>query len=261
MSTETDPVATARAENEALAERLGVHALSLTVQRREQLTPSCVRLRLAGDDLAAIDPVPGQDLMISLDIDGDRTRRRRYTIRHLDRTERTVDLDVALHGDGPGMRWATSAEPGVAVEALGPRGKVTLDPGAVWHLFVGDDSFAPAALNMAEGVGEDKLVLLALEIDGAGHEQDSEIRATVTGPRWVRRDGASCGDPTPLARALAGIELPPGPGHAYIGGEHAVVSALRDALIERSMPEDAINAKSYWRLGRQNAANGEPERA
>jgi NADPH-dependent ferric siderophore reductase len=107
----------------------------------------------------------------------------------------------------------------------------------------------------------DQLVLLALEIDGDGHEQDSEIAATVTGPHWVRRDGAPGGEAARLLDALAGIELPPGPGHAYIGGEHAVVSALRDVLVERSMPEDAINAKSYWRLGRQNAANGEPERA
>jgi NADPH-dependent ferric siderophore reductase len=45
-----------------------------------------------------------------------------------------------------------------------------------------------------------------------------------------------------------------------VGGEHAVVGALRDALIERGTDPETVSHKSYWRLGRQNAANGEPER-
>jgi NADPH-dependent ferric siderophore reductase len=267
MSSGADPIASprpghrGRAENEALAGRLGVLALSLEVQRCEALTASCRRLGLVGDDLAELRPLPGQDLMISLETLGDRVLRRRYTIRRFDPEERVLDLDIALHGDGPGMRWAAAAEPGHRVEALGPRGKVTLDPDAAWHLFFGDDSFAPAALNMAEAVPDDQTVLLAIEIDGPDHEQPSEIRAAVAGPRWVMRDGVPGGDPDPLLTALARTELPSGRGHAYIGGEHAVVGALRDALIERGVDPDAINAKSYWRLGRQNAANGEPERA
>ncbi len=249
-----------RAENEALAQRLGVLALSLVVERSEPLTPSCRRLRLGGQDLAELSPRPGQDLMITLDADGGHTRRRRYTIRHFDRAERAVDLDIALHGDGPGMRWATTTEPGRPVEALGPRGKITLDPDATWHLFVGDDSFAPAALGMAEAVPSHQTVLLAIEIDGADHAQPSDIGARVAGPRWVLRNGAQPGDPHPLLAALAAVELPAGRGHAYVGGEHAVVGALGDALIERGMDAESVSNKSYWRLGGQNAAHGEPER-
>jgi NADPH-dependent ferric siderophore reductase len=266
MTVSADPTASprpdhsGRAENEALAERLGVLALSLRVERCDPLTPSCRRLRLVGGDLAALDPLPGQDLMISLDTDGERTRRRRYTIRHFVPAARAVDLDIALHGDGPGMRWAATVEPGAAVEASGPRGKVTLDPAARWHLFVGDDSFAPAALNMAEAVPEDQTVVLAIGIDGPGHEQPAQIRAFVAGPRWVVLD-ARPGDPAPLLAALADTALPTGRGHAYIGGEHVVVNALRDALVERGMDAESVNAKPYWRLGRQNAANGEPDRA
>jgi NADPH-dependent ferric siderophore reductase len=256
----TNALRPGRQENEALAERLGVVALSLNVERSKALTPSCTRMQLSGDELADLDPLPGQDLMISLDDDGARVRRRRYTIRHLDRAGRTVDLDVALHGNGPGMRWAASVEPGQAVEAIGPRGKISLDPDAEWHLFIGDDSFAPAALNMAEAVPEGQTVVLALEIDGVGHEQPNEIRAPVVGPRWVVRDGAAPGSPAALGAALASIELPAGPGHAYVGGEHTLVTTLRDALIGRGMDPDAVSFKPYWRLGRQNAANGEPER-
>jgi NADPH-dependent ferric siderophore reductase len=158
------------------------------------------------------------------------------------------------------MRWAAAAEPGTGVEAIGPRGKVTVAQDAEWHLFIGDDSFAPAALNMAEAIPSEQTVVLAIEVDGPGHEQPSNVRATVLGPRWVHRNGASPGDPAPLLAALAATELPPGRGHAYVGGEHAVVTALRDAVIEHGVDPESINHKPYWRLGRQNAANGEPDR-
>jgi NADPH-dependent ferric siderophore reductase len=250
-----------RTENEALAERLGVLALSLRVERSHPVTPSCQRVRLGGEELAALDPLPGQDLMLSLGTEAGRTLRRRYTIRHFDQAGRGVDLDIALHGNGPGMRWALSAQPGSPIEALGPRGKVLLDRQADWHLFIGDDSFAPAALSMAEAVPENETVVLALEIDGPGHEQPSDIRANVEGPRWVLRDGAAPGDPVALLAALEAIALPGGRGHAYLGGEHAVMNALRAALIERQMDADSIDHKSYWRLGRQNGPHGEPERS
>jgi NADPH-dependent ferric siderophore reductase len=250
-----------RRDNEALAERLGVIALSLEVVDAGPLTSSCRRIRLGGEDLAALDPVPGQDLMVSLDLDGDRTRRRRYTIRHFEREQRVVDLDIALHGDGPGRNWATTASPGDKVEAIGPRGKITLDPDAAWHLFIGDDSFAPAALNMAEAVHPSQTVVLAIEIDGEGHEQPSEIGAAVEGPRWVLRQDGALGDAAGLEAALAATAIPPGPGHAYVGGEHAMVTRLRDALIARGMDADRVSFKPYWRRGRQNALNGEPDRS
>jgi NADPH-dependent ferric siderophore reductase len=254
------PARPGRSENEALAERLGILALSLRIGRTKELTPSCRRIELAGEELAAMEPLPGQDLMIFIEGDGDRVTRRRYTIRHFARARRLVDLDIALHGDGPGMRWAAAAEPGELVEAIGPRGKIFLDPDADWHLFVGDDAFAPAALAMAEAVAKDKLVVLALEIDGTGHEQPNEIQASVIGPRWVERGSRDPGDPEGLLEAIAGTGLPEGRGHAYVGGEHAVVNRLRGALVAKGMAPDSVSFKSYWRLGQQNKANGEPDR-
>jgi NADPH-dependent ferric siderophore reductase len=254
------PDTEARAENESLAERLGIRALSLRVVATSELTPSFRRIVVGGDDLADLDPEPGQDVMVSLGTEGARTRRRRYTIRHFDPANRTVDLDIALHGDGPGVRWATTVETGADVEAIGPRGRVGLHPGASWHLFIGDDSFAPAALNMGEAVPEDEVVVLAIEIDGRGHEQPHAISASILGEPWVLRGSAPLGDPASLLDALRTLELPDGPGHAYVGGEHAVVSALREALLERGLDEDSISAKPYWRLGRRNGTHGEPER-
>ncbi|HXQ18327.1 MAG TPA: siderophore-interacting protein [Acidimicrobiales bacterium] len=249
-----------RAEQEALAARLGVFALELTVESGTDLTPAFRRLRLTGPGLATLPALPGHDLMVSVDP----TRpslRRRYTIRRLDAAACAVDLHVALHGGGPGMEWAKSARPGDPVDAIGPRGKVTLDPEAEWHLFIGDDSFCPAALVMAEAVPADQLVLLALEVGDEADVVEHAIRADVTGPGWLFRKERAPGEDSPLPAALAALALPEGTGHAYVGGEFRVVAALRTQLLARGLAEERINAKPYWRKGRENAANGEPERS
>ena len=248
-----------RADQEALAARLGVFALELTVENGTDLSPAFRRVRLSGPGLATLPALPGHDLMVSVD-PARPSLRRRYTIRNLDAASCAVDLDIALHGGGPGMGWAMSAQPGDPVEALGPRGKVTLDPEADWHLFIGDDSFCPAALVMAEAVPKDQMVLLALELSSEDDVVDHAIRADVGGPGWVWRGPRPPGQDSPLPAAVAALALPDGTGHAYIGGEFRVVNEIKNNLVALGLPEERINAKPYWRLGRGNAANGEPER-
>jgi NADPH-dependent ferric siderophore reductase len=188
--TETASAATATAE---LASRLGVAVVPLRVVDAAELSPSIRRIKLAADVLADIAFEPGQDLMLSVDPSGG--ARRRYTIRSLDRRARTVDLDVVVHGDGPGASWARSAQPGDRLEAIGPRGKVTLRRDAAWHLFVGDETFLPAALAMIEALRVDGVARAVIEVDGPADEQmprtvaDAEIV-------WLHRHGAAPGDPT-----------------------------------------------------------------
>ncbi len=71
------------------------------------------------------------------------------------------------------------------------------------------------------------------------------------------------GDPASgdqLLAALNDLPLPSGPGHAYLAGELGVVAQMRKALLARGMEPEHISAKAYWRVGRANAAHGEPER-
>jgi NADPH-dependent ferric siderophore reductase len=248
-----------RADQAALAARLGVFALELTVEEGIDLTPSFRRVRLSGPGVATLPALPGHDLMVSVDPD-QASLRRRYTIRRLDAASGTVDLDIALHGGGPGMRWAADAHRGDSVEALGPRGKVTLDPSADWHLFVGEESFCPAALVMAEAVPADQRVLLALEVESEADVLDHSIGAEVSGPGWLWRGHHDPGHESPLPAAIADLTLPEGVGHAYVGGEFHVVNEVRAKLIEKGMAADQIDAKPYWRLGRGNGSHGEPER-
>jgi len=188
--------------------------------------------------------------------------RRRYTIRSLDRAASSVQIDMVMHGDGPAAAWAASVQPGDRIEAIGPRGKITVDPAAAWHLFAGDDSAIPASLAMAESLSDPEQAVVVLEVDGPADEQHAHAADGRPIPvRWVHRAGADPASGAGLVDALRTVGLPTaGRGHAYLAGELGVVAQLRSALLARGMVAEEISAKPYWRAGRANAAHGEPER-
>ena len=123
--------------------------MRLEVVSNDQLTPHLQRLVLTAPELGSFSYQPGQDVMLMVDIDGDRPVRRRYTIRAVDPAECLVTLGIVRHDDGPGERWIRAARPGGQIEGIAPRGKVFPSADAAWHLFAGDFSALPAFFAMA----------------------------------------------------------------------------------------------------------------
>jgi NADPH-dependent ferric siderophore reductase len=233
----------------------------LEVVETVALTPSMRRLRLRAPNLGDLRYLPGQDLMFAVP-DGDgRTYRRRYTIRRLDAQAGLLDVDAVVHGDGPGARWAATARPGARIDAIGPRGSITLAPGDAWHLFTAEDSALPATFAMVEALPPGSRAIALVEVDGPVDEQPlqsppgSEVQL-----HWVHRGGAEPGRSTVLVEAVTALELPGGNGHAYLNGELAMVNGLRAVLAGRGLRPDQLSVKPYWRLGVANAAHGEPAR-
>jgi len=249
-------------ETSALLSRLGdVSLWDLEVTAVEAVSPSMRRIRCTAPGLGQLSYQPGQDLMLAVPGPGNGSFRRRYTIRSLDRAAASVDIDVVLHGDGPAAAWAASCQPGQRIEAIGPRGKVTVQAEADWHLFAGDDSAMPASLAMAESLPTPEDALVVLEVDGvADQQQVSATDGRRIGVHWVHRAGADPASSAKLVAALNGLELPAGRGHAYLAGELRVVADMRRTLVERGLTAAQISAKPYWRAGVANAAHGEPER-
>src|SRR5580704_11031397 len=95
------------------------------------LTPTMHRIVLTAPDIDRLRYTAGQDLMMRVQT-GDRVVNRRYTIRSFDRTRAAVTIDVSLHGAGPGTDWIRSARMGDRIDAIGPRGKITLQEEAHW---------------------------------------------------------------------------------------------------------------------------------
>jgi NADPH-dependent ferric siderophore reductase len=243
-----------RTDASALLRRLpGVAAWDLSVVEAGRVTPSMQRLLLTADGLDRLDHQPGQDLMVAVPPDH---VRRRYTIRRLDRAARLLELQVVVHGDGPGARWAAGVRPGDRVEAIGPRGKVIVVPDADWHLFCGDESALPAIAAMVESLGADATAVVVVEVPGADDEQPLDVPGGAV--RWLHRNGRPAGDGTALVEAVTGVALPAGRGHAYLAGELRTVAAMRRALGERGLAPDQLSPKPYWRMGVANAPHGEP---
>jgi NADPH-dependent ferric siderophore reductase len=173
---------------------------------------------------------------------------RRYTIRGLDNAMRLLDLDVVLHGHGPGAAWAASVAIGDDVEVFGPRGKVRLAT-AGWQLFAGDESAIPAVAEMIGALPSGTAGVALIEVADADDEQPIDA-AELIGVRWLHRGTTPPGESDLLDRALAAIDIPDADRHAYVFGESRVVRRLRDDLGRRGLHAAEISAKGYWNVGR-----------
>jgi len=227
------------------------------------LTPNVRRLSMRvqpGSTGVPLSYAPGQDLSLSVTGPGDAPVNRRYTISSYDPATSIAELDIVLHGDGPGSHFAAAARSGDAVEAIGPRGKITLVQGASNHVFVADEASlaAAAAMIRALNVGEKAMVLLDLagkeELRPLGEPAGVDVEVHV-----LERGGSDAQDPSRLLDALGSLEgaLDPDTTQAYVFGEYHVVTALRQR-IGGLLGASHVMPKPYWRAGRPNASHGEP---
>lgn len=237
----------------------GVRPLELQVAGVSDLGPRMRRITLTSAGLDHFHYEPGQDLMLVLS-GGERPLSRRYTIRSFDQRRRLLELNVVAHGvHGPGAEWAASTRPGDRVNGVGPRGKIYLDSEADWHLFLGDETAAPASLRMMEGLPADVPAQAYLEVASAS----DELRADVAGPptqlvNWLFRGDTPATESSMLVDTMLTAELRDGRGHVYIAGEVQVVNAILRAALSRGLTPDQVSAKAYWGRGKANENNGEP---
>src|SRR5438034_5295222 len=236
----------------------GPAAWPLSVTAVNDVTPRMRRIEFGSPALAAFQYLPGQDVALAFSKDDGTSVRRRYTIRRFDRNRALLTIDVVLHGDGPAVRWARAVRPGVSIDAIGPRGKITLVNDADWHLFAGDATAVPGAFAMMETLPEDVPAHAFLLVDGPQERQRFTANGALRTIAW-RYEMSQPAESSGLVSAVAAADLPGGRGHAYLAGEVALVSALKTALLNRGWNADQISAKAYWNRGRANAGHGEPE--
>jgi NADPH-dependent ferric siderophore reductase len=239
-----------------------LRALALQVVELAELTPRTRQARLTGPELARFSYQAGQDLMVLVDTSGGRIIRRRYTIRRFDQRAQLLDLNMVVHTDGPGARWARQLKVGDSVEAIGPRGKITLVPSASWHLLIGDDVAVPCMAAMVEALPAGARAVVIAEVADAAEELPVSPPAGVElSWVWLHRDGRAPDDPSALIERIRASSWPEGEGQAYVAGEAAAVKALQAALIARGFAPERVAAKAYWGRGRANASHGEPLRS
>jgi len=221
------------------AQRLRQILAEVEVTRVERLSASFVRVELGGPALAdfGVDG-PLWDQRIKLVFPGssgrlprfgndpenwyagwlelpeaDRGHMRTYTVRDVrgHGTDTRLVVDLVLHladgADGPGSRWAASAQPGDRLVTVAPRrgeafGGIEFAPGSAQDLLLaGDETAVPAISAILEWlpVGACGTAFLEVPVSGDVLDLDSPVGMEVV---WLPREGAALGER--LHAAVAG---------------------------------------------------------
>ncbi|MCG2800567.1 MAG: siderophore-interacting protein [Cellulomonas sp.] len=226
------------------------------VRRTSWVTPATVRVVLGGPDLHGFEPNGFADQYVKLVFErpGEpRPARRTYTVRAFDDVTHELTIDVVVHGEGLAGPWARAAREGDEVLVAGPGGGYSPDPGADWHLLVGDESALPAIAVAAGRLPAGTVARILVEVDGPQHELPFAHpgSAEVT---WVHRGGVARGER--LVAAVTSLPFPAGTPQVFLHGEAGAVRTLRrHLLLDRRVPrERATSVSGYWRLGRDDEA-------
>jgi NADPH-dependent ferric siderophore reductase len=242
----------------------------LTVRHVRQLTPRMRRISFEGNDLARY-ASPDQIHCRLLFQDKDTTApqwpqlddngrilwpeagklaSRIFTIRRIDPTAGTLDIDFVLHGgSGPGSSWAAAAEPGDIVGILGPAANGP-EP-ARWVLLAGDETGLPGMARILEALPASAQGIALIEVADAAEEQEIKAPPGIE-ILWLHRDGASAGTTNLLADALRAVDPPHDPENVFcwIGAEYTAFRDMRTHLRTAiGLPLSRVVAFSHWRRG------------
>ncbi|MDQ1175144.1 NADPH-dependent ferric siderophore reductase [Microbacterium testaceum] len=231
---------------------------SAALSRRTYLTPAFVRLRLEGDDLRGFDS-PGADDHIRVFLPSEPTAgtddlrsapNREYTPVSWDAVDGWLDIDVALHGDGVGSRWAETALIGDAVGVGGPRGSMVLEGRPDAWLLAGDETAVPAIRRFAAAMDDDAVGRIAIEVPDAAHDLPVAAPPGVEVVQLHRGNREAGSELTDWLDALDVEERPDGCVFGFVAAEQSVVRAGRALLLERWTGDPAATiVKGYWKRG------------
>jgi NADPH-dependent ferric siderophore reductase len=241
------------AENRA-SRGLRGRSLSGTITRADPIARRMRRIRIEGDEVSRLAWTPGQHVRVHvLDI---REPRNWLRPRDMLRAYSVWDYDGGLelcvldHGGGddspPGARWAREAAVGQRVTFNRPEGSLVLRD-APYHLFAGDETAAVAFGPMLRALPAQAPAYGVIEVD----EEDDQLPLG-RDVRWLYRHGSPAAASRSLAGGLARLDLPAGPGIAYLAGEARTIQMLRRQLVEeRGWPRQAVVTKPFWTPGKR----------
>lgn len=258
---------------------------TMTVLRREYVTPHMVRLVFGGegfdDFIPAVgtDGLPETDMYVKFifmpdgvdfpaDFDPQTSRSlppeqqpslRTYTVRKVDTDRRELLVDFVVHGDeGLAGPWAATVAPGSTAHFLGPGSGYHPNPQAPWHLMACDESGLPAVAAALEALPADAVARVFIEVGGPDDEVDIDAPAGAE-ITWVHRGGGAgdvgddrAGDNAPLIAAVRAVDWLDGEPQVFIHGEaQAVMRNLRGYVRkERGVSAAGASISGYWRRGR-----------
>ena len=218
--------------------------LPTRVRSVTDVTAHVRQIELVGPDLPRLHPRPGAHLVVRV------PDRRVYSIWSHRGSALTIRV-VRHDAGGPGCAWAGAVEPGDRVTVEPPRSKISIDPTAAFHLFAGEETGAVPLLAMRAAVPP------GVPVFGVFEGPEMPGPAGVPPLPWVGRGSAPATASRVLLRAVQALELPPGPGAAYVAGESDTCRLLQRHLVEqRHWPRRSVHLQPQWVAGRPGFGAG-----
>jgi NADPH-dependent ferric siderophore reductase len=109
-----------------------------------------------------------------------------------------------------------------------------------WHLFVADATGLPAVHRRLEEMPAGTRAIVLLQVEAADRRQFAT--AADLQLHWFD-DGET------LLAAVEALHLPAGEGFAWGAGEAAAMVRVRNLLLEKGQPKEAMRVAAYWRQG------------
>jgi NADPH-dependent ferric siderophore reductase len=207
------------------------------------ITPRMRLIRLAGSELRSLTWIPGQQVR---DPRG-RSALRTYSVWSYQGDQ--LELCILDHGDGPGAHWARSLGKGDEVLFRKPEGAFVTARDAAYHVFAGEETASVSFGAMLAALPPGERVYGAIEVAG---EDDRLPLARTEELSWRFRADAPAASSAGLVGAVRDLDLPAGPGVAYLAGEARTCQAVRAHLVtERGWPRRSILVKPFWAPGKR----------
>ena len=236
------------------------------------ITPRMVRITLGGEQLEGFnskgpaehvrifmpDSETGELLLPEMGPEGNafpegkRPASRAYTPRRWDSAANELVVDIALHDEGPGAKWAARLKTGdTAVIGGSAGGAYFPEAGVDWYVIGGDEAALPAIGTLLEALPDSMHAYVFAEVHDADEEQELESAASVS-VQWLHREpGAMLG--RALADAMRSVDLPQGDGRVWVSCEATVMREIRRHFVEeRGLDRAMLRTQGYWKAGSVN---------
>ena len=235
----------------------------VTVVDRQAISPNMVRIGLTADCVSSFaDNVQGGHIKLVfpeveqasngflrfLSGANVRKRMRTYTVRHIDKNNKRIDIDFVVHGDdGPASSWALSAKVGDQIAISNPAGPKLKMAASNHYLFAVDMTGFPAAAAGLESLPNDATGDVFVDILS---KDDVQPVNAPKGMRfhWIANQQQS-EHQTSFSEHVRRCTLT-GKESIFVAGEYEVVCVLRDYFRkEKNFPKDQLYISSYWKRG------------
>lgn len=157
-----------------------------------------------------------------------------------------LDLDVVLHGRGPGTDWARRCRPRDRVQLSQPHGSYAAPPGVAWQLVAADLAGLPALARILRGLRAGQQARAVVVVTDRADRIELPSAADVE-VDWIVVDAPDAASAALRDAVLAGLERAGEDRYVWVAGEARATRAVRRHLRrELGWPQTDLSTLGYW---------------